>query len=136
MVIVTGTPGKCFAATLRIGSITAGLSGGLTAIGRMGAVIVTFTAGLPMIDTRSAITLSDVMPGKMRQLTFAVARCGSALLAWPALMRVLTHDVRVVEFISGSRVMRSLAALFSGSAISVRMASATGAGAMPASVVK
>src|SRR5262249_9568609 len=53
-------------------------------------------------------------PGRMRQLTFAVASCGSALVAWPPDSIVATHVVRIIEFQYGSCAERRDAAAESG----------------------
>ena len=50
----------------------------------------------------------------MRQLTFAVASCGSALLACPPARRVATHVVRIIEFQYGTCDARRAAAARSG----------------------
>ena len=52
---------------------------------------------------------SWVWPGKMRQLTFAVARCGNAFGAWPPLSMVATQVVRRVELKRASFDKRSMA---------------------------
>ena len=49
-------------------------------------------------------------PGKMRQLTLAVARCGSAFGAWPPAICVATQLVRRMAFDDGSFLSRSMAA--------------------------
>ena len=51
----------------------------------------------PPVRCNSASVPSTVSPGKMRQLTLAVARCGSAFSAWPASSSVATQVVRSVE---------------------------------------
>src|SRR2546422_726075 len=65
-------------------------------------------------------------PGRMRQLTFAVASCGSALLAWPPARRVATHVVRIMEFQYGTAADNRDAAAGSGVArATARMSAAT-----------
>jgi dipeptidyl aminopeptidase/acylaminoacyl peptidase len=63
------------------GPMILGSSGGGTAIGRTGGTTVTLTPGSPIAAIEGASVPSTVSPGKMRQLMFARARCGSALLA-------------------------------------------------------
>jgi hypothetical protein len=53
-------------------------------------------------------------PGRMRQFTFAVASCGSALLAWPPARRVATQVVRIIEFQYGTAAESRAAAARSG----------------------
>src|ERR1700759_828784 len=78
---INGTPGKYFSTSFSAGPKMAGSSGGGTAIGRIGATGVILTPGSAIAATRAACVPSTDSPGKMRQLTFAVARCGNALLA-------------------------------------------------------
>src|SRR5205085_5041742 len=86
--------GKCLAASRLAGPMMVGESGGSFGSRRAVVVEVTFTCGSLMAATRAARTLSRLSPGKTRQLTVAVARCGRALLAWPASRRVATQVVR------------------------------------------
>src|SRR5688572_25480707 len=94
-----GRPGKYFAATALAGPTIFGSSVGGIAVGRTGWLIVTFTLG-PASSFSLAKVASTVSPGKMRQLMLAVARCGSAFSAWPALTSVATQVVRRVECIA------------------------------------
>src|SRR5882757_236233 len=91
MVGTSGTPGKYFATNLSAGPTIFGSSGGGMATGRIGGTGVTLTPGSPMTFTSVAWTASTVSPGNIRQFTFALARCGSALLAWPPSNRVATQ---------------------------------------------
>src|SRR5262245_46982552 len=54
------------------------------------------------------------MPGRIRQLTFALASCGSAFLACPPSSIVATHVVRIIEFQYGTCAARRSAAARSG----------------------
>src|ERR1700689_4533842 len=94
MVGTTGTPGKYLADSFSAGPVILGSSGGGTASGRPGGNIVTVTPASPITVSRVALVPSTVSPGKIRQLTFAAARCGSALVAWPPSSKVATQVVR------------------------------------------
>src|SRR5262245_45336932 len=80
----TGTPGQYFAVSFSTGPITFGFR----ACGPLGTSLrvegsVILISGSPVNSASFWRTCSGVVPGKMRQLTFAVARCGNALVAWP-----------------------------------------------------
>src|SRR5688572_568456 len=66
---------------------------------------------------------STATPGKMRQLMVAVAFCGNAFSACPALSMVATQVVRVVPTNSGSAQIASAAALSCGLAAKLLSAS-------------
>src|SRR5438034_1070258 len=91
-----GTPGKYLATSFSAGPRIFGSSGGGTATGRTGGTGVTLTPGSEMAATRAACVPATVSPGKIRQLTLAVARCGRALFACPASNSVATQVVRNV----------------------------------------
>src|ERR1044072_4033939 len=98
-----GTPGHSLAASFSIGPMIAGVSGGggETLLGSWARVTAT---GAPASSASLARTSSTGVPGRMRQLTLAVARWGRALGAWPALTMVATQVVRSIEFHIGSAV--------------------------------
>ena len=62
-----------------------------------GPIGVTVIASLPRMATSVRRASSRVSSGSTRQLTTAVAVCGSALLACPASSRVATHVVLMRE---------------------------------------
>jgi hypothetical protein len=72
------------------------------------SVVVTSAPG-PTCSCRVLRTSSIATPGKMRQLMFAVADCGSAFFAWPPRSMVATHVVRVRPICEVSLVRRSTA---------------------------
>ena len=74
------------------------LSGGGGEAGPRVPGIVTFTSGSATNFSSLRTHDSAVTPGKMRQLTLARARCGSALVAWPPSSMVATQVVRIVAF--------------------------------------
>src|ERR1035441_5437980 len=78
----TGTPGHISSANFSIGFRIRGVSGVGAAAGPRTSGMVTFTAGLAASLTSWARTTSRDTPGKMRQLMFAVALWGKALVAW------------------------------------------------------
>src|SRR3569623_1150128 len=126
-----GTPGKYLSATLFIGPTILGSSFGGMPIGRIGVLTVTVTLG-PASSLSLASVPSTLSPGKIRQLMLAVALCGSAFSACPALSRVATHVVRSVECIALSMLTSLSAAASSGLASKVVIASATGVGVVGA----
>ena len=87
-------PGHISSATFSIGLRIRGVNGVGAAIGPRTSGIVTATAGSSAILTSCARIASRDTPGKMRQLIFAVARWGRALVACPADSMVATHVVR------------------------------------------
>src|ERR1035441_7995371 len=89
----TGTPGHISSANFSIGFRIRGVSGVGAAAGPRTSGIVTFTVGSAPSLTSWARTSRDT-PGKMRQLMFAVALWGKALVAWPAESMVATRVVR------------------------------------------
>src|ERR1700751_2308723 len=93
----TGTPGHSSALTFSRGPITSGRNGdGLVASdpAPRETIGVTEIFGSLSTSTRALIVSSDVWPGRIRQLTLAVATPGSAFLAWPAWSTVATEVVR------------------------------------------
>src|ERR1700684_1628890 len=98
----TGTPGQNSAVSFSIGDMTAGVNGGGEAVGPRVSAEEILTAGSAANSSSFARTASAVTPGKMRQLTLARARCGSALVACPASSMVATQVVRNVAFQLGS----------------------------------
>ena len=64
--------------------------------------MVTATAGSPTTLLRVSSTASTETPGKMRQFTLALARWGSALVAWPPESSVATHVVWMTALEEGS----------------------------------
>ena len=60
----------------------------------------------------------------MRQLMFAVARCGSALSAWPPLIMVATQVVPILPMVAGFARKTATAFESVGSAANARMAAA------------
>ena len=58
-------------------------------------VIFTPVSAIDALERRAHVL--DVDVGTMRQFTFAVADCGSALYACPPASRVATHVVRSIE---------------------------------------
>src|SRR5215472_10718177 len=96
MMGTTVTPGHISSVTRVIVSMICGVSGD-GGLGFAALTGVTLTLGLSMTRTSVCCTSFGSAPGNMRQLMFAVARCGSALAAWPALAIVATHVVRSVE---------------------------------------
>src|SRR6202043_3356687 len=87
-----------------------GVSGGGGDVGPRVSSVVTLTAGSATNSSSFARTDSVLTPGKMRQLTIARARCGSALVAWPASSIVATQVVRSVAFQLGSLLETSASA--------------------------
>src|ERR1700733_11370216 len=87
----TGTPGQNAAVNFWIGPIISGVSGGGEAVGPRVSGEEIFTAGSATNSSSLARTVSVLTPGKIRQLIFARARCGSALVAWPASSMVATQ---------------------------------------------
>src|SRR5690348_4789994 len=71
-----------------------------------------------------AITAVSVDVGTMRQLTFAVAVCGSALYACPPESRVATHVVRSIDAYAGLRDSVAAATVSAGFATIARIADA------------
>ena len=78
------------------------LRGGGGEAGARSPSMVTFTFGFAASFSSSPRTASLELPGKIRQLTFARARCGNALVAWPPSSMVATQVVRRVAFQLGS----------------------------------
>ena len=98
----TGTPGQNCAASFSMGARISRVSGGGGELGPRVSSVVTLTAGSATSSSSFARTVSCVTPGKMRQLMFARARCGRALVACPASSMVATQVVRKVAFQPGS----------------------------------
>src|SRR5471030_384266 len=90
--------------------------------------VSTLTAGSAMARSSARRTVSCVTPGKMRQLMLARARCGRALVAWPASSMVATQVVRSIAAQPASRLDTSATAAAScGLATMARIAAATSA---------
>src|ERR1700759_1148155 len=99
---ITGTPGQILAASALMGSMIGGVSGGGTlAIGLRALAMVTVTFGSPTSCTRTSRTCSGVVPGKIRQLMFAVARWGRGVVAWPPAIIVATQVVCSMPLYAG-----------------------------------
>ena len=60
----------------------------------------------------------------MRQLMFAVARCGSAFNAWPPLIIVATQVVPILPMVAGLARKTAIAFGSDGSAANARIAAA------------
>ena len=76
--------------------MTSGRSGdGL--LGCASSTNATVIFGSASTSTSLSFTDAGDTPGRMRQFTFAVASCGSALFAWPPSSRVATQVVRIIE---------------------------------------
>src|SRR6185436_443099 len=91
---ITATPGYVSAVSFSIGAITLRdrVGGAPTFSGADWNSTVTFGSSMARIN--SWRISSCACPGKMRQLTLAVARCGRALGAWPPAIWVATQLVR------------------------------------------
>ena len=76
-----------------IEEVISGVSGD-GGLGFAAATGVTLIRELPMARDSVCWTACGSSPGRIRQFTFAVARCASALGACPALAIVATHVVR------------------------------------------
>src|SRR5690242_15450651 len=96
MLGMTAAPGHIAAVMLSIGSSTSGTSGD-GGDGTGGDVIATCTPVSLTTRLIVATTLSGDSSGSRRQLMFAPAVWGRALLAWPPSSRVATHVVRRTE---------------------------------------
>src|SRR4029453_10923337 len=101
----TGVPGQYFAVSFSTGPNTFGFR----VCGPLGTSLGV-DASVPLISGSLASsasfwrTCSGVVPGKMRQLTLAVARWGSALVAWPPDSMVAMHVVCSTPLYLGSVV--------------------------------
>src|SRR5262249_19942958 len=96
-VLITGTTttdGHIALVTDSIGPITGGVSGE-AALGFASSTNATETLGSANTDSSLVLTLAGDSPGRMRQLTFAEASCGSALVACPLCSIVATQVVRI-----------------------------------------
>src|SRR5215471_7419153 len=109
---ITGTPGQRLAASALMGLMISGVSGGATLASLRAGRVVTLICGSATSSASLSCTACALVPGKMRQLMLASARCGKALLAWPPLIRVTTQVVRMVALNLGS-VARTDEALLS-----------------------
>ena len=91
-----GTPGHIVAVAASIAAITSGLKGD-AGLGLAWPTAVTLTP--ESATTRSSVrrTASGASPGRIRQFTTALARCGSAFSACPPSSIVATHVVRIME---------------------------------------
>src|SRR6201986_3738451 len=92
-----GTPGQSCLPTASAGPRTWGVSGGGGETGLFSPTMEDLIAGASATFCSAAIPASGASPGMMRQLTLAVARCGRALGAWPAVSMVATQVVRIIE---------------------------------------
>src|ERR1051325_3565108 len=90
----TTTPGQSALVTDSIGPMTAGLSGDAS-LGFASATNGTAIFGSANTDSSFVLIVAGDSPGRMRQLTFAAASCGSALVAWPPSSIVATQVVRI-----------------------------------------
>ena len=126
-----GTPGHIFAATVSMGFMISGVRGGgvlLTSLRAPSVVTVIF--GSSTSFCRVARTSSAEVPGKMRQFTLARARCGRALVAWPASSIVATQVVCTIPFRPGSCDRVVAACVSVGSLEKAIMAAPMGPGVM------
>ena len=121
----TTTPGNISLVSDSTAFITSGRSGdGL--LGVASPTNDTLIFGSASTSTSLSRTDAGETPGRMRQLTFASASCGSALLAWPPASRVATQVVRIIEFQYGTAADSRAAAARSGVArATARMSAAT-----------
>jgi hypothetical protein len=92
----TGTPGK----RAWIASLTSFISSGRSGEASLATDAAVERGHLHLGIAATSASLSPAhrateVPGKMRQLMLAVARWGSALVAWPALAIVATQVVPV-----------------------------------------
>ena len=92
-----GTPGHSWWPTASAGPVICGVSGGGGETGLFSPAILMWMAGSSTTLASVAMTASGASPGRIRQLTLAVARCGRAFSAWPALTMVATQVVRIME---------------------------------------
>ena len=95
---------------------------------RIGIVLITLVS--------VACTSAVLVPGKIRQFTLARARCGSALVAWPASSIVATQLVWRTELWFGSRSTIARAASSSGFLSSASSAAFSSGGLTAAMRVK
>ena len=94
---ITATFGpKTSRVTFSIGPMTSGESGDGAACSIAGPRETLTPVSLIAVMS-CARTSAGSWPGAMRQFTFAVAVCGSALRAWPPLSIVATQVVRSIE---------------------------------------
>src|SRR4051812_45060184 len=97
-VLITGTtiaPGYSSFVSDSTSVMTSGRSGdGL--LGCASLTKATVTLGSATISVSFAFTAAGDTPGRMRQFTFALAICGSALVAWPPSSLVATQVVRII----------------------------------------
>src|SRR5690349_13197192 len=75
-------------------------------------------------------------PGSIRQLTVALAVCGSAFGAWPPSSIVATHVVRMSALYSGVRLNRAIVAASAAPAATLRMSAAIAGLAVDAALEK
>src|SRR5690348_8029010 len=109
--------------TFSIGCMISGESGDGDACSIAGAFEIFTPVSLAALSS-DARTSSGSWPGAIRQFTFAVAVCGSALRAWPPLSIVATHVVRSMERYRGSAEIVALAFASFGLATIARIAAA------------
>ena len=93
MVGTSGTPGHICALTRSAGSKISRVKGGA---GDKVALPTGVTLIWSLASTRCRVLVTESIDssGRMRQLTVARARCGRALVAWPASSMVATQVVR------------------------------------------
>src|SRR6185437_3458842 len=98
----TSTPGKRWWMVAATAFITSGRRGeaGLSTGG--GGFTSIFTEGSAIALASVACTAATCTPGKIRQLMFAVARCGNAFNACPPSSIVATQVVRIWPTYAGS----------------------------------
>ena len=92
---MTGMTGMCQSrvVTRSIALMTSGWSAA-SGLGVAAVTTVTLTAVSSTTLTRVLCTSSQGVPGSIRQLTVALALCGSAFSACPPASSVATHVVR------------------------------------------
>src|SRR5438874_6110005 len=90
----TTTPGHMVFVTDSIAPITSGVNGD-AALGFASSTKATVIFGSANTFVSVSLIAAGGSPGRMRQLTFAVAVCGSAFGACPPLSIVGTHVVRI-----------------------------------------
>src|SRR4051812_39484178 len=109
-----------------VAASTAGSIGSVD-FGNSGSVGCVFVILIPVSAiTRASVarTSAELDVGTMRQFTFAVADCGSALYACPPASRVATHVVRNIDAYRGSLDRNAAAAESFGLATIARIAAA------------
>src|SRR5579859_8042405 len=101
MVGMRGTPGHILAATCFTGPRILSVKGGGGDTGLKEPTGLILIPGSATTSWRVFCTSGIGVPGRMRQLTLALACCASALGAWPPSSMVATQVVRSVLFQPG-----------------------------------